>query len=385
MEINDLRNNNLIIFEAVMGSKAYGTSLSTSDTDIRGVFMQPLDDILEHGYVNQVSDETNDITFYELKRFISLSIDNNPNILEILFAPQDCIIQTSDIWNMLQIHCHTFLTKKCRYTFAGYAIGQIKKAKGFNKKMNWEEAKMTRKTVLDFCYVLEPKINGSMLLKNWIQYASLYNNKLNKNKNLNHQSFGLANINHVHNIYSMYLMGTENGGIVSDEERANDVQLMSISKNTPFAAYLSFNKDAYSTHCRRYKEYQTWLKERNKDRFKMNKEHGKNYDSKNLMHVFRLLNVALEIARTGHLYVRRCDEEIKILMQIRKGEYEYNTLVEKAEKMIEELDEAYENSKLPEKVDQFFANRLLLTMRKKRYSSYALDQQNCEHLSSFPI
>lgn len=37
MTIHDLRDRNLIVFETISGSKAYGTSLPTSDTDIRTV------------------------------------------------------------------------------------------------------------------------------------------------------------------------------------------------------------------------------------------------------------------------------------------------------------------------------------------------------------
>ena len=40
MTIADLRQQNLILFEAVSGSRAYGTNLPHSDTDLKGVFMQ---------------------------------------------------------------------------------------------------------------------------------------------------------------------------------------------------------------------------------------------------------------------------------------------------------------------------------------------------------
>ena len=59
--IKDLKDRNLIIFEAVMGSYAYGTVLPTSDRDIRGVWIQPLEEILQYGYAEQVADDTNDI------------------------------------------------------------------------------------------------------------------------------------------------------------------------------------------------------------------------------------------------------------------------------------------------------------------------------------
>lgn len=100
--IQYLQENNLIIFSSIMGSHAYGTSLPTSDTDIRGVFIQPLEDILKYGYVEQVADDKNDIVFYELRRFMTLVTQNNPNIIEILFAPKDCIQVNTPYWQLIK-------------------------------------------------------------------------------------------------------------------------------------------------------------------------------------------------------------------------------------------------------------------------------------------
>ena len=224
--IDYIRKNDLIIFSAKMGSHAYGTFLPTSDVDLRGVFIQPLKDILKYGYVDQVADDTNDIVFYELKRFLELVEKNNPNILELLNAPEDCVIyRNAPLYSLIEASRSVFITKKCRYTFAGYAIAQIKKARGYNKKMNWDERAMERKTVLDFCYIVEngKTIPFNTFLQSWNWKA------LNKDT---YQDFGLAKVDHAHDVYAMYRMQKmDGGGIVSDPETANDVQLMSIPKN----------------------------------------------------------------------------------------------------------------------------------------------------------
>ena len=355
--IEKLRKDGLIIFEAIMGSHAYGTAMPTSDTDIRGVFIQPIEDILGFGYIDQVADEKNDIVFYEIKRFLELVSTNNPNILELLNAPEDCIIFQDPIFDLVLELKEEFITKQCRNSFAGYAIAQIKKARGYNKKINWEENEMERKTVLDFCYVLSG--NDTVPFKEWVNV--IYDGKISQEK------FGLAGVDHAHDLYCMYMaMDDEQWGIVSDEEKANDVQLTSIPKNRRIIAYLTFNKDAYSTHCKRYAEYTEWLENRNEDRFKMNKDHGKNYDSKNMMHTFRLLNMAAEISQ-GKIIVRRPEEEIKTLMAIRKGEYDYDKLLEEAEAKIAGLDELFDNSNLPDKIDREFMDNLLIAIRKLRY------------------
>ena len=164
----------------------------------------------------------------------------------------------------------------------------------------------------------------------------------------------------------MYYNTGKFAGIVSDEETSNDIQLTSIPKGLKPCATLVFNKDGYSSHCKKYQEYQDWLKNRNENRFKMNKEHGKNYDSKNMMHTYRLLLMAHEMAK-GELRVRRSPKEIEHLMKIRRGEYEYNNLLKEAEELISNLDEAFNNSSLPKEVDREFALNLLLDIRKTYY------------------
>jgi predicted nucleotidyltransferase len=42
-------------------------------------------------YTEQVSDASNDVVYYELKRFIELLYRNNPNLLELLSSPADCV------------------------------------------------------------------------------------------------------------------------------------------------------------------------------------------------------------------------------------------------------------------------------------------------------
>jgi len=225
---------------------------------------------------------------------------------------------------------------------------------------------MTRKGVLDFCYVLED--GQTITLEKWLENVNEWQDF--EGEALEQKHIGLAKIDHAHDLYAMYDLSELDipAGIVSEKD-ANDVQLTSIPKGLNPDGYLTFNKDAYSTHCKRYHEYKTWLKERNEDRFKMNKDHGKNYDSKNMMHTFRLLKMALEIA-DGEINVRRPDDELVKLLKIRHGEYDYDVLIKEAEAMIEQLDNAFDNSSLPDKVDSEEIAKLELQIRESWYGLY---------------
>ena len=65
------------------GSRAYGTNLPHSDTDLKGVFVLPEHQFYGLDYVSQVANETNDEVFYELRRFEELLLKNNPTVLEL--------------------------------------------------------------------------------------------------------------------------------------------------------------------------------------------------------------------------------------------------------------------------------------------------------------
>ena len=76
-------------------------------------------------------------------------------MLSILFSPEDCIVYKHPIFDIILKHRDKFITKQCKNSFTGYSVAQIKKAQGLNKKQNWEKDKVTRKDILDFCFVID--------------------------------------------------------------------------------------------------------------------------------------------------------------------------------------------------------------------------------------
>ena len=133
MKIADLKDQKLILLECISGSRAYGLHTPKSDTDIKGIFALSQKQFYGLEYVEQVNNETNDEVYYEIKRFIDLLSKNNPNILELLATPGDCIMYKDKLVDLIKPEM--FLSRLCNQTFAGYAQSQIKKAKGLNKKI----------------------------------------------------------------------------------------------------------------------------------------------------------------------------------------------------------------------------------------------------------
>jgi predicted nucleotidyltransferase len=50
-----IKENNLILLEAISGSIAYGLNLPTSDTDIRGIYICEQEDLFSDNYPSQLT------------------------------------------------------------------------------------------------------------------------------------------------------------------------------------------------------------------------------------------------------------------------------------------------------------------------------------------
>jgi len=349
LTIEQIRNNDWLIFEAITGSKAYGLDTEKSDTDIRGVFVLPKDMYYGMEYAEQVNNETNDIVYYELKRFMELLSKNNPNILEMLNTPGRCELKRDPVMDLLKPEM--FLSKLCQQTFANYAYTQIKKAYGLEKKIV-NPVDEVRRSVLDFCFVYEE--NDAVPLIKFLESRGMQQEKA-----------GLAAISHLRDCYNLFYSGSIQYSGIMRKEESNDVCLSSIPKGEKAIAMLYFNKDGYSVYCKKYKEYWDWVGKRNEERYKTTMSHGKNYDSKNMMHVFRLLLMAKEIAIEGKINVLRKDRDF--LLSIKQGKFEYDELLQKAEALRNELPALYERSDLRDEPDLEMIDELLIKMRKTFY------------------
>lgn len=381
-----LVENGLILFETIVGSQAYGTQTPTSDIDKKFVYILPQDFILGTGYVEQIN-VNKDYVGWEIRRFLELMASNNPTVLELLNSPEDCIVSKHPLFDMILEHKGDFITKICKDSFGGYARQQIKKAKGLDKKQNWEKDKVTRKDVLDFVYVIEGE--KSIPWKVWNEF-----------KGYDEKFCGVVNVPNARDVYAVYFdgdayscfsdklseghkelnkkrvfesgkpMGLGYKGLIktgegSNAAESNQLRLSSIPKGEIPICNIIYNKDGYTMHCKDYKEYQEWLENRNETRYVETQEHGQKIDGKNMMHCMRLIRMAQEIGAGKGIIVRRPDAEE--LLSIRRGEVDLTKLIEMADQAIEEMDSIFDISDLPKKVNPDLVNTLLIKIRKEFY------------------
>ena len=140
-------------YETIMGSVAYGVSSDTSDMDVYGWAIPPKDDVFPHlrgeipGFGNQPKPvravtrsttsqdhdalaghgRTYDLTIFGIVKFFNLAMENNPNIIDSLFTPVNCVLHSTRVGNLVRENRRLFLHKGAWPKFKGYAYSQLHK------------------------------------------------------------------------------------------------------------------------------------------------------------------------------------------------------------------------------------------------------------------
>lgn len=403
LTIKDLKDKGLIVYEYVRGSHSHGIATEKSDIDIGGVFIAPKEMFygLSSNYQSQVADDKNDTVYYELSKWFELLLKSNPTALESLFIPQQCINYIHPLIQEVIDNRDMFISKSAFEPLIGYSITQIKKCRGLNKKINWEIPE--RKNILNFCSV--PWEQGSIpLLKYFEKYGlkqehcglvaipnmrdmyhvfydwgahknEIQNDDTKSQMNLVYAASDLKQIHEplnwvwVYNNESVFNNVYNYKGICNpdDYSKSNEVRLSSIPKWIDPICQMSFNKDGYSTHCIKYREYKEWEKNRNPIRYESNLK--KSYDAKNVGECIRLIHTGIELANgDGFNVYRTWDRDF--ILDVRNHKYEYEEIIKYVEDKQKEMENAISKSSIKEKVDSEEVNSLLIKIREKYYQKF---------------
>jgi uncharacterized protein len=141
-----------VIYEVMMGSVAYGVSSDSSDVDLYSICIPLKRDIFPHlkGEINgfgrqkQVfqqfqqhhvydtdavggSGRNYDVTCYNIVKYFTLAMENNPNIIDSLYVPHTCVLYSTPVGQLLRENRKLFLHKGSFHKFKGYAFSQANK------------------------------------------------------------------------------------------------------------------------------------------------------------------------------------------------------------------------------------------------------------------
>jgi predicted nucleotidyltransferase len=363
---------------AVTGSQAYGLAVEgLSDTDYKGVFIAPKSYYLglkkieqlegkekqgvfthkenEKGIskVNFSSDkfpflEGNDFVIYELKKYLHLLINANPNIQELLWL--DNYIYLDPLAKKLIENRQNFLSKKVKSSYIGYANAQLKKVEthrrwllnppkknpkpedfGFTdlyKPLSLSEINVFMNflwmVVRDCVEYLQPAAELKTILQEKIDYKQIF---------LNHR-------------------------FPQDIHR----EIQEYTNASDDFMRLSFASREYLAAKREWNNYQNWLHNRNSKRKVLEAKCG--YDSKHASHALRLLYTGQEIIKNKTLIVdRRKAGDAEYLLQVKLGNISYEEVINECNRVYNEIKSMKEQEiDLPDYVDLDFLSDLSIQL-----------------------
>jgi len=336
-----------LIFRCLAGSNLYGTNTSTSDIDERGVFIP--DEKFFYGFLNKVEqyeDKNNDITYFEIRKFMALAMDNNPNILELLFIPKDKWLDSSLDWIQIHINRHLFISKKAKYTFSGYAHSQFNRIK---LHRNWLMNPPQKKPIREDFGLSSHK---SDLTKDQIgAFNILVSLKLETIKDFHPLKDQLDEMQETYTFKDLCKQFTK-----VDKDSLQTI----IPISDQFVEILQ-KENAYGQAERYYNQYQNWKKNRNPERAKLEEKFG--YDLKHASHLIRLISECEELLTNGEITFPRPDA--KFLLEIRNGLYTYDELSILLESYDKKFNELYKKSSLPHSPDRIKIDELCRNIVKR--------------------
>ena len=132
----------------IMGSQAYGVSIDDSDLDVYGFCIPPKDLVFPHlageipGFGRQIQrfeqwqehhikdpnkEVEYDFSVYSIVKYFQLCMENNPNMIDSLFTPRNCVIHSTAVSEIVRENRRMFLHKGAWHKFKGYAYAQMGK------------------------------------------------------------------------------------------------------------------------------------------------------------------------------------------------------------------------------------------------------------------
>lgn len=322
------------IFECISGSHAYGLNTPESDVDIRKVFLSPLKDLLNPiTHTQQLNDNLNDVQSYGFDKFFKLQIDQNPNIIELLWMHDKSVTMETGIWKEYKSHKYELLSKKCYHTFSGYAHSQLKRMKGHNKRINRANEFINEPRQCDYIRIL------NLSTGNDITPTKLPNMEiLNK--------FGAKDLNN-----GLYLLFNNGFGIFDKKGNFKSNQSGEFKKDTSYI--FKYNEQQWKQDHTNWKNYWEWKESRNAKRAELEEQFG--YDCKHASHLIRLLTMCKYILEEGVVYVELPSQDKEIVRSIRNGKFTYEQILELSNDLENQNKKLYEISQLRDKIDIDFA------------------------------
>jgi predicted nucleotidyltransferase len=335
------------------GSHAYGTSLPTSDLDVRGIAVAPIHYYLgiSETFEQAVQNQPIDLTIFDLLKFVKLAADANPNALEIIFTDPSDHLLVKPVMELLFQNREAFLSQKAKHTFSGYARAQLKRINAHYRWLKHQpkapptrgEFGLPERTVIpaDQLAAAQAAISKQMDSWAWREMDDL----------------DPSTRQSVQDEFTRRLLEITQWSWDDADAKIWQAAAGHVGLDQNFIRLLDLERQ-YTARLKEWQQYQDWKKNRNPARAALEEKFG--YDCKHAMHLVRLTKMCRELLVDGVVQVRRPDAEE--LLEIRNGAWSYEDLVQYSDKQDAELSELVKTSRLPRQPDRKKLDELCLTI-----------------------
>lgn len=334
-----------LVLLTVHGSTAYGLNTPTSDLDIKGIAIPPREYF--HGFdkvFEQAESKDPDMVVFDVRKFFRLAAECNPNIIEILWTDEEFWRVITPAGRRLMDARESFLSKKARYTFLGYAHAQLKRIQTHRRWLvNPPKAPPTRGDL--------GLPERTVIPKDQLDAAHSAVTKRLEEWHLDDLS-GIEPAERIR-LQAMMAEMIAELRITANEQYVAAGRSIGITEN--FLRLLDLERQ-YKARKTEWEQYQNWTKTRNPKRAADEKKYG--YDPKHAMHLVRLMRMAREILEQGRVIVKRPDREE--LLGIRNGAWSFDQLIEWAGLQDRALAAVYDVSSLRHHADREELDRLCI-------------------------
>jgi hypothetical protein len=320
------------VIEMKFGSHVYGTNTPSSDTDIKGIFIPSIKDILlckapkniqhttkeDSSAKNTVLDT--DTEYFALHNFIEQLLAGQTFALDMLFTPIEHWMSSdaNDTWYNIVENKNQFLHKNIK-PFFGYARQQAAKYGVKGSRVNAVKSMLDRVRSLDMdkkIAAYEPTLR---------ELAGIINSESADQMN-NRPLVTFIQSAHIKDKGLMYL-------------EICDRQIPFTNKIKDLVSVLTRLDDNYGNRARQAAS-------------------NSGIDWKALSHAVRVGQEAIELLQTGNITFPRLNADL--LLKIKTGQFVYTEVAEMIEKTFEDLILAEKTSQLPAEPNREFADGLIL-------------------------
>jgi len=135
-------------YVVITGSYAYNVNNSNSDMDlyayaipekkilfphtqgyIKGFGKEPeiFDQFQKHHIQNPSWGKEYDIQIFNIVKFFNLTMLGNPNMIDCLYVPSNCILHMTELGTLVRENRNLFLSKICKVKMSSYAYSELRK------------------------------------------------------------------------------------------------------------------------------------------------------------------------------------------------------------------------------------------------------------------